>query len=116
MSDRNGFDWLSDGIAGVLRIGTYVSVGIIAIGYAIGLVGGFGNGQRPLVELIGGGGPLTLLGIGLLAMTLLPVGVLTAASIGFGRSGERGRMLTSVTVLGLLLASLAAAALLAQAS
>ena len=116
MSDRDRFDWLSDGIAGVLRIGTFVSVGIIAVGYVIGLVGGFGDGQRPLLELIGGGGPLTLLGIGLLAMTLLPVGVLTAASIGFARSGERGRMLTSIAVLGLLLASLAAAALLAQAS
>ena len=116
MSDRNGFDWLSDGIAGVLRIGTFVSVSLVAAGYIIGLVGGFGDGQRPLVELIGGGGPLTLLGIGLLAMTLLPVGVLTAASIGFARSGERGRMLTSIAVLGLLLASFATAALLAQAS
>lgn len=115
MSDRNGFDWLRDGIAAVLRIGTIVSVGIIAIGYVLGLVGGFGDGQRPLLELIGGGGPLTMLGIGLLAMTLLPVGVLTAAAIGFARNGERGRMLTSIAVLGLLLASLVAAALLAQA-
>lgn len=114
MNDRNDFDWLSDGIAGVLRIGTLVSVGILAIGYMIGLAGGFGDGQRPLLELIGGGGPLTMLGIGLLAMTLLPVGVLAAASIGFARSGERGRMLTSMAVLGLLLASLVAAALLAQ--
>lgn len=115
MSDRDGFDWLSDGIAAVLRIGTLISVGIIALGYVIGLVGGVGDGQRPLLELIGGGGPLTMLGVGLLAMTLLPVGVLAAASIGFARSGERRRMLTSVAVLGLLLASLAAAALLAQA-
>lgn len=115
MSDRNGFDWLSDGIAGVLRIGTLVSVGIIAIGYGVGLVGGFGDGERPLLELIGGGGPLTMVGIGLLAMTLLPLGVLTAASIGFARSGERGRLLTSIAVLGLLLVSLAAAAILAQA-
>lgn len=115
MSDHNGFDWLSDGIAGVLRIGTLVSVGIIAVGYVLGLVGGFGDGQRPLLELIGGGGPLAIVGIGLLAMTLLPVGVLIAASIGFAQSGERGRMLTSLAVLGLLLASLVAAALFAQA-
>jgi uncharacterized membrane protein len=115
MSDRNGFDWLSNGIAGVLRIGTLVSVGIIAVGYLIGLVGGFGDGRRPLLELIGGGGPLAIVGIGLLAMTLLPVGVLIAASIGFARSGERRRMLTSIAVLGLLLASLVAAAFLAQA-
>jgi hypothetical protein len=115
MNDPNGFDWLSDGIAGVLRIGTIVSVGIIAIGYVIGLLGGFGQGQRPLLELIGGGGPLTLVGIGLLAMTLLPVGVLTAASIGFARSGERSRMLTSIATLGLLVASLVTAAILAQA-
>lgn len=115
MSHGNGFDWLSDGIALVLRIGTLVSVGIIALGYVIGLVAGFDDGQRPLVELIGSGGPHTLIGVGLLAMTLLPVGVLTAASIGFARSGERGRMLTSIAVLGLLLASLATAALVTQA-
>lgn len=115
MSDRPRFDWLSDGIAAVLRIGTLVSVGILGIGYVIGLLGGFGDGQRPLLDLLGGGGPLTLLGMGLLAMTLLPVGVLTAASIGFARSGERGRMLISLAVLGLLLASLAAAAILARA-
>lgn len=115
MSDRDGFDWLSDGIAGVLRIGTLVAAAVIAVGYVIGLVGGVGDGQRPLLELIGGGGSLSVLGIGLLAMTLLPVGVLGAASIGFARSGERGRMLTSLAALGLLLASLAAAALLAQA-
>jgi hypothetical protein len=115
MSDRNDFDWLSDGIAAVLRIGTLVAVGIIAIGYVIGLVGGFGDGERPLFELIGGGGPLSMVGTGLLAMTLLPVGVLTAAGIGFAKSGERGRMLTSIAVLGLLLASLVTAAILAQA-
>jgi len=115
MSGRDGFDWLSDGIAAVLRIGVLVSVGIIGIGYLVGLVGGFGDGQRPLLDHIAGGGALTIVGIGLLGMTLLPVGVLTAASIGFARSGERGRMLTSMAVLGLLLASLAAAAVLAQA-
>jgi uncharacterized membrane protein len=115
MSGQNGFDWLSDGIAVVLRIGSYISVGIILVGYVIGRAAGLGDGQRPLLELIGGGGPLTLIGIGLLAMTLLPVGVLTAAAIGFARSGERGRMLTSLAVIGLLLASLVAAAILAQA-
>lgn len=116
MSEPRRFDWLSDGIAGVLRIGTLVSVGIIGLGYLIGLVGGFDDGQRPLLEMLGSGGPLTMLGIGLLAMTLLPVGVLIAASIGFARSGERGRMLISIAVLALLLASLATAALLTLAS
>lgn len=115
MSDPRRFDWLSDGIAGVLRMGTLVSVAIIGIGYLIGLVGGFDDGQRPLLELLGSGGPLIMLGIGLLAMTLLPVGVLIAASIGFARSGERGRMLISIAVLALLLASLATAVLLTQA-
>jgi hypothetical protein len=115
MNDRDGFDWLSDGIAGVLRLGTLISVGIVAIGYLIGLVAGFGDGQRPLLELLGSGGALTMVGLGLLAMTLLPVGVLVAASIGFARSGERGRMLLAMAVLGLLLASLATAALLAGA-
>ena len=115
MSDRRRFDWLSDGIAGVLRVGTFVSVTMLAIGYVIGVVGGSEDGQRPLLELIGSGGSLTMVGLGLLAMTLLPVGVLVAAGVGFARSGERGRMLTAIAVLGLLIASLAAAAILAQA-
>lgn len=115
MNDRHRFDWLSDGIAGVLQVGTLVSVGVLAIGYLIGLVTGFEDGQRPLLELLGSGAALNLVGLGLLAMTLLPVGVLTAASIGFWRSGERGRMLTSIGTLALLLVSLAAAAALARA-
>lgn len=115
MSERNDFDWLSDGIAAVLRIGTLLAVGILAIGYGIGLVGGSGDGQRPLLELVAGGGPLAMVGLGLLAMTLLPVGVLAAASIGFARRGERGRLVTSVAVLVLLLVSLATAAVLARA-
>jgi hypothetical protein len=115
MSDRNDFDWLSDGIAAVLRIGTLVAVGIIAIGYVIGLVGGFGDGERPLFELIGGGGP-AVHGRDRAARHD------TAAGRGAHRgrhrlraSGERGRMLTSIAVLGLLLASLVTAAILAQA-
>lgn len=115
MKDRHGFDWLSEGIATVLRLGTALSVGILAIGYGIALITGVEDGQRPLLDLITGGGPLMLVGLGLLAMTLLPVGVLVAAAIGFARSGERGRLLASLAVLGLLGASLVAAALLAGA-
>lgn len=108
------FDWLGAGIATVLRIGSLIAIGIVGLGYVAGLLSGFGDGQRPLVALLVGGGPTSIVGAGLLGLTLLPVAVLVAASIGFAQSGERGRMLTSMAVLVLLIASLAAAALVAQ--
>lgn len=112
---RRGFDWLRDGIALVLRVGTLIAIGIVVIGYAAGLVNGVGDGQRPLVELLGGGGSPAIIGAGLLGLTLLPMGVLAAAGIGFARSGERGRLLTTMAVTALLVFSLVTAALLARA-
>jgi len=109
------FDWLSDGIAIVLRAGTLIAMGIVGAGYLLGLVGGFEDGQRPLPELVASGGAMAIIGAGLFALTLLPAGVLVAASIGFARGRERGRLLTALGVLGLLVASLVAAALLGQA-
>jgi len=111
---RERYHWLRDGIALVLRIGTLVSIGVVAIGYLVGLVAGPGDGQRPLVDLVADGGPPAIIGAGLLGLTLLPVAVLTAAGIGFARGGERGRLLTTLAVIGLLLVSLVAAALLAR--
>jgi len=112
--ERGAYDWLRDGIALVLRVGTYVAIGIVGIGYAVGLLAGSGEGQRPLVDLIGAGGAPAIIGAGLLGLTLLPVAVLAAAGIGFARGGERGRLLTTLAVIGLLLVSLLAAAILAR--
>jgi uncharacterized membrane protein len=108
-------DWLTDGIATVFRLGTVIAMAIVVVGYAWGLVRGTGDGQQPLLDQLRGGGPEAVIAAGLFALTLLPIAVVIAAGIGFARGGERNRMLTSAAVLGLLLVSLAAAAILAQA-
>lgn len=112
---RRHHDWLTDGIAAVFRIGTLVAMGIVAAGYLMGLVIGSGDGKRPLLELLTGGGPVAVVAGGLLVLTLLPVAVVIAAAIGFARSGERQRLWTAVLVLVLLLASIVTAAAIAQA-
>lgn len=104
-------------IAAVLRIGTMVAVATVATGFVIALVGGGeGPGPRPVVDLVGAGGADALITIGLLGLTLLPLGVLGVAAFTFGRHGERRYLVSSLTTLGLLIGSLVAAALLAAPS
>jgi uncharacterized membrane protein len=109
------FDWLTDGIAAVFRIGTLVAMGIVAVGYVAGLVSGAGDGKRPLVDQLTSGGSVAVVAAGLLVLTLLPVAVVAAASVGFARTGERRRLWTALLVLGLLLASIVTALVVAQA-
>lgn len=111
---RPRFDWLTDGIAAVFRIGTLVAMVIVAGGYLLGLVTGKGEGQRPLVEQLSGGGSVAFIAAGLLALTLLPVAVLIAASIGFARTGERRQLTISLVALALLAASILTAVALAR--
>lgn len=109
------YDWLKDGIATVFRLGTLIAMAIVAAGYLLGLVSGTGDGQQPLVDQLSGGGPEAVIAAGLLALTLLPVAVVIAASIGFAQTGERRRFLTALLVLVLLLASIVTAVVIAQA-
>jgi uncharacterized membrane protein len=112
---RPPFDWLTDGIAAVFRIGTLVAMGIVAIGYLTGVVIGKGEGGRPFVDQLSGGGSVAIIAVGLLVLTLLPVAVVAAASIGFAQSGERRRLMTALLVLALLLASIVTAAVIVPA-
>lgn len=113
---RPHFNWLTDGIAAVFRIGTIVAMGIVAAGYLVGLVAGSGDGQRPLVDQLSGGGSVAIIAAGLLVLTLLPVAVVIAAGIGFAQAGERRRFWTALLVLVLLLASIVTAAVIIQVS
>jgi uncharacterized membrane protein len=107
---------LGSRIAGVLRSGTLLAVSAIGVGFVLALVtGGPGPGARPVGELIFGGGPDTFTALGLMGLTLLPLGVLLVAAITFGSMGERRNLLTSLAVLVLLVASLVVAALVARA-
>lgn len=112
---RDRYDWLTDGIAAVFRVGTLVAMGIVAIGYLMGLVAGTGEGKQPFVDQVGGGGPVAIIAVGLLVLTLLPVAVVAAASIGFAQTGERRQLMTALLVLVLLLASVVTAAVIVPA-
>jgi uncharacterized membrane protein len=104
-------DLLSGGIAAVLRIGTLAAMAAVAVGYLLLLASGDEPGAQPLLELLGGGGGGAVIGIGLLALTLLPAAVLAVAALGFHRRGERRHALVALVVLGLLGAGLVAGVL-----
>jgi hypothetical protein len=104
-------------IAAVLRIGTLVAVAAVATGFVIALFGrAEGLGARPVLDLVGAGGADALITLGLVGLTLLPFGVLAVAALTFGTHGERRYLLSSLATLGLLVASLVAAALLTAPS
>jgi hypothetical protein len=83
----------------------------IGVGYLMLLVSGDAAGTQPLLELLPDGGGGAVVGIGLFGLTLLPVAVLTVASIGFWRRGERREMALSLLVLALLVAGTVAGAI-----
>lgn len=112
---RRRYDWLTDGIAAVFRIGTVVAMGIVAIGYLMGLVSGTGEGRQPFVDQLSGGGSVAVIAAGLLVLTLLPVAVVAAASIGFAQARERRPLMTALLVLALLVASIVTAAVIVPA-
>lgn len=104
-------------VATLLRTGTLVSVAIVAGGFIIALVGGgAGPGPRPVIEVMGDGGPDALIAVGLVGLTLLPLGVLAVAAMTFASQHERRYLLSSLATLGLLVASLATAAIVAGPS
>jgi hypothetical protein len=119
MSDREAGPQsdLGEGIAGILRVGTVVSVIVIAIGFIVAAMTGLpSRGARPLPDVVLRAGPDAPIAVGLFALTLLPLIVLAYAAIGFARAGERGRLTATLVVLGLLVAGLGVAAVLGRPS
>lgn len=104
---------LRNGVALVFRVGTVIAMSVIAVGYGVSLAVGSERGEGSLVTQLAAGGPTAIIAAGLFALTLLPMGVVLALIVGFARSGERGRALTALGVLVLLVASLVTASLLA---
>jgi uncharacterized membrane protein len=104
-------------LAAVLRAGTLLAVATVAVGFILALVaGGPGSGALPLTDLIGRRDADALTSVGLLGLTLLPLGVLGVAAATFAADGERRYLLSTLVTLLLLVASLVAAALVAGAS
>ena len=108
---------VGEGLAAVLRVGTVVAILTIAIGFVVASMTGLpSRGGRPLVEIVLGAGPDAPIAVGLLALTLLPVVAIAYVTWHFARAGERGRALTALAVLGLLLAGLVIAVVIGSAS
>lgn len=104
-------------VAAVLRIGTLAAVLAVTVGFVIALVSGApSSGARPLGELIGAADADALISVGLLGLTLLPLGVLAVAARSFHLAGERRYLVACIVTLGLLVASLVIAALVAPSS
>ena len=116
MSADGGPPELGPRIALVLRAGTLLAMAAIGAGWVAALFAGDeAPGPTPVVELIRALGADALIGIGLLGLTLIPVGALMVAVPPLARSGERSRALTAAGVLLLLGASLVVAAVIGGA-
>jgi uncharacterized protein DUF1634 len=104
---------LGQGIAAILRVGTVLAVLVIGIGFVVASMTGLpSRGGRPLTEYVTRSGPDAPIAVGLLGLTLLPIIVLVYAARWFAESGERDRLVTTLVVLGLLVASLVVAVLI----
>jgi uncharacterized membrane protein len=104
---------LGEGIAAILRVGTILAVLIIGIGFLVASMTGLpSRGARPLTDYVTRTGPDTPIAIGLVGLTLLPLIVLVYAARAFARSGERERLVTTLIVIALLVASLVVSVLI----
>jgi hypothetical protein len=103
-------------IASILRAGTVIAVGTVAIGLVWATLAGTpASTDLTVVELIAAGGPDALVAAGLLGLTLVPIAALAAAASVFLRLGERRPLLVTGAVLILLGASLVASVIIGAA-
>jgi hypothetical protein len=110
-ADRPPTPALARWVAAALRFGTLGAVALVAIGFAWATIAAEPRGgTRPVADEISRASGDAVIGIGLLALTLLPIAVLVVAAAAFRRTGEH-RMLGVTAAVGfLIVASLAAAA------
>jgi hypothetical protein len=96
----------------VLSGGTLAAVLIIAGGLAWAVASGAASagGGRPVSEVIGATGPVSVVAVGLLALALVPLLQVLVIAIAFARASEGRYVGVSLVVLVLLIAALATAA------
>ena len=103
-SNRGGS--LEDTIGRLLTIGTYLGIGILAVGTLLMLASGISPlDPSPALVLsaipaqILAGEPIGVLWLGILAVVALPGARVAAALVGFWRSGERSMALVAIGIL-----------------
>lgn len=114
-TSRAADDRLATLVSMPLQVGMVVAVALVAIGLAMSWLSPSDPPTAehvPLVETILAGGAAAVTSIGLLLLTLVPLGVAIGAVIGFWRAGERRYLVGSTVVAGLLVASLLVSILL----
>lgn len=98
-------------VAAVLRWGTVAAVAVIATGFGWATLSGQrAGGTRAVVDEIASWSGDAVTALGLLGLTLLPIVVLGAAATAFWLARERRMTAVTLIVAGLIVASLAAAA------
>jgi len=104
-------------VSTLLRLGTLAAVVVIGLGLTWALwTATPGPSDLTVVELIARGGPDALIALGLLALTLIPIAVVSVAAVVFARLGERRSVFIAAGVLVLLVVSLVASAVLGAAA
>lgn len=109
--DRPATPALARWVAAALRYGTIGAVALVATGFAWATIAAQPRGgTRPVWEEVSSASGDAIIGIGLLALTLLPVVVLVVAGAAFRRAGEHRMLAVTAAVAVLIVTSLAAAA------
>lgn len=106
---------LSTLLALPLRIGTIAAVALVALGLIMSWLGPSQPSpgeHQPLIDTLRAGGAPAVTSVGLVLLTLVPLGVAIGAVFGFARAGEQRYLIGSAVVAGLLVASLLVSLLL----
>jgi uncharacterized membrane protein len=97
---------LEHSVSRVLTVGTLVSIGLVAIGVALMLVGGVspldgapGLDAARIPADIAGARPEGFIWLGILGLIATPSARVLASLVGFSRRGERGMVAVAVLVL-----------------
>ncbi|HEU5325914.1 MAG TPA: DUF1634 domain-containing protein [Candidatus Limnocylindria bacterium] len=100
-------------VATVLTIGVWSSVALVAVGLGWAVVSGrpLEVARGSLLEELTAGEPGSVVLLGILLLVLTPIAQLVAAAAAFARNRERGYVIVTLVVLGVLVFSLVLAAL-----
>ena len=97
---------LERSIARLLTVGTYLSIALLAVGFALMLAAGISPlatapafDLRSIPEHIAALDPLGFLWLGLIVVVATPSARVAAALIGYARAGDRRMALVAVAVL-----------------
>ena len=97
---------LEPALARVLQVGTYVSIGLIAVGVVLLIAGGgspldLGPPLRleTLLADVGAARPAGFLWLGILGVLVTPAGRVIGAGVGFARNGERTMVAVALGIL-----------------